>query len=76
VVRQVLHEEAGDGAVQVARGTRGGSALPGRPGLVVLEHGPVARWTFEPGRNDASTVGDEACVMVGFGGLQGYAVSS
>jgi hypothetical protein len=38
-----------------------------------IEVGPGDVFDMQPG-HDAWTVGDEACVLVDFGGLQGYAV--
>jgi quercetin dioxygenase-like cupin family protein len=39
----------------------------------VTEIGPGAVFHIPPG-HDAWTVGDEACVMLDFGGLSGYAL--
>jgi hypothetical protein len=55
----------------------------GRIELVNLESGPVGKAIFVakeafniPAGHDAWTVGDEPCVLLDFGGLEGYAQPS
>ena len=56
-----------------------GYVVSGRMGVVgddgsTVEIGPGDIFHLQPG-HDAWTVGDEACVLIDFGGLQGYAVT-